>query len=151
MTSAEKLARQLFSDEGLAAAGDAIKEFESRTSGEIVISFNTRDYGQPYKRAMRIFKSQKLHRTKLRNAVLIALFLEDRSFAIYGDKGIHDRLPADYWDNAVKEMSEHFKSENLADGLVWAIRELGHQLVEYFPYEHDDEDELSNELHFGED
>ncbi len=150
MSKAQRLATEIFSNTGLEAAAEAIKRFETLTSGEIVISFNVNSFGQPYKRAQRIFKARGLHRTELRNAILIAFFLEDKTFAIYGDKGIHERLPADYWEDTVAEMTRLFKSGDLADGLVWGIRELGNRLSEFFPYQVDDKNELSDELHYGE-
>ena len=41
MTRAEKLAGKFFSDGDLQEISNAISAFEARTSGEIVISFNT--------------------------------------------------------------------------------------------------------------
>lgn len=150
MSKAERLAYEVFTDEGLKAASDAIKRFETLTSGEIVISFNTRSHGQPYKRAQRIFAKRGLHRTAQRNAILIAFFLEDKTFAIYGDKGIHEKVPLDYWEKTVQEMTARFQSGDLSNGLVWGIKELGNRLSEFFPYEADDENELSDDLHFEE-
>lgn len=149
MNRAEKLARSMITDDGLLAIGEAIKSFENRTSGEIVLSFNTSSHGQPYKQAKRIFTSNKLHETRERNAILIALFLKDRTFAIFGDEGIHAKVSEDYWSTTVEKMSEHFKSGQLGQGLVWAIQELGERLVEFFPSREDDINELSDDLHFG--
>lgn len=149
MSKAEELARELITDKGLEAASEAIKRFETLTSGEIVISFNAKSHGQPYKRAQRIFKSQGLYKTELRNAILVALFLEDHSFAVYGDKGIHERVPEHYWDDTVQTMSEKFKEDGLAEGLVWGIKELGNRLSEFFPYEEDDQNEIQDDLHYG--
>jgi len=150
MNRTEKLAREIISDAGLESVAQAIKSFETRTSGEIVISFNTNSGGQPYKRARQIFKRQKLYETKERNAILIALYLEERSFAVFGDAGIHDRLGVEYWQSTVKAMSEHFTSGDLATGLVWAINELGERLAEFFPLADDDQNELSDDLRFEE-
>ena len=49
MSRAEKLAREIFSDSDLQEISTAISNFEARTSGEIVISFNTSSNNQPYK------------------------------------------------------------------------------------------------------
>jgi len=151
MTRAEKLARDIITDAGLQAISAAIKSFERRTSGEIVISFNTRDHGQPYKQAKRIFQRQGLQKTKLRNGILIVLFLEDHSFTIYGDEGIHSRLPENYWQETVETLASKFKESSLADGLVWAVHELGERLQEFFPLAADDENELKDDLQFESD
>ena len=79
MKKAEKLAREIFSDADLEAVSAAIKSFEKRTSGEIVISFNTTSHNQPYKTARRIFQKAGLHKTRERNATLIVLYLPSRN------------------------------------------------------------------------
>ncbi len=151
MQRAEKLAREVISDQGLENIAAAIRSFENRTSGEIVISFNTRSGGQPYKRTRQIFKQRKLHHTRERNGILIALFLEEHSFAVYGDTGIHERVSADYWESTVAEIARKFRKETLAEGLVWAIHELGARLTEFFPAREDDVNELSDDLRFEDD
>lgn len=151
MKKAEKLAREIFSDEDLKAISEAIKTFESRTSGEIVISFNTTSHNQPYKSARRIFKKAKLHETKDRNATLIVLFLTEQKFAVYGDAGIHEKVPVNFWESTVADMKTSFAQGKMREGLLFGINELGENLAKYFPVAMDDVNELSDELNFGDD
>lgn len=148
MKKAEKLAREIFSDQDLEDISKAIGTFENQTSGEIVISFNTTSHNQPYKTARRIFEKAKLHQTKERNATLIVLFLAEKKFAVYGDSGIHDKVPEDFWETTVAEMKANFAEGRMREGLLHGISELGKNLAKYFPVADDDEDELSNELKF---
>lgn len=149
MKKAEKLAKEIFSDEDLQEISAAIKTFESRTSGEIVISFNTSSHGQPYKSAKRIFEKAKLYETKARNATLIVLFLTEQKFAVYGDEGIHKKVPADFWEATVEEMRAQFAAGHMRLGLLSGINKLGENLAKYFPLTADDKNELSDDLKFG--
>jgi uncharacterized membrane protein len=149
MTKAEKLAKAIFSDENLKAISEAIKTFETRTSGEIVISFNTTSNGQPYKAAKRIFKKANLHQTAERNATLIVLFLAEKKFAVYGDAGIHEKVPEGFWDETVSEMRRQFADGKMLDGLLVGIKELGENLAKYFPVATDDVNELSDDIQYG--
>jgi uncharacterized membrane protein len=149
MRKAEKLAREIFSDQDLQDIASAISTFEGRTSGEIVISFNTTSHGQPYKAAKRIFEKAKLFETKERNATLIVLFLSEQKFAVYGDVGIHEKVPKNFWEETVDEMRLQFSKGNMRKGLLAGINKLGENLATYFPVSTKDVDELSNEIKFG--
>jgi len=149
MKKAERLARELFSDSDLQEISKAIQVFEGQTSGEIVISFNTTSHGQPYKTTRRIFEKAKLYETKERNATLIALFLTEHKFAVYGDEGIHKKVPENFWEDTVTAMRQSFADGQMKAGLLLGINALGENLATYFPVDSDDEDELSNEIQFG--
>ena len=149
MSKAEKLAKEIFSDQDLQDVSAAINTFEGRTSGEIVISFNTTSRNQPYKTAKRIFEKAKLHKTKERNATLIVLFLSEQKFAVYGDVGIHEKVPADFWEATVDEMRTQFAQGNMREGLLAGIQKLGENLAKYFPVSEDDVNELSDDIKFG--
>ena len=151
MKKAEKLARNIFSDQDLQDIAEAIKSFETQTSGEIVISFNTTSHNQPYKSARRIFEKAKLYQTKERNATLIVLFLTEQKFAVYGDAGIHEQVPENFWEATVAEMKAHFAEGRMREGLLYGIKQLGENLAKYFPVAEDDVNELSDELKYGED
>ena len=151
MSKAEKLAKEIFSDKDFEAISAAIRSFEKRTSGEIVISFNTSSSNQPYKSAKRIFQKAKLHETKERNATLIVLFLAEKKFAVYGDEGIHAKVPDGFWESTVDEMRNLFAEGKMLDGLLAGINELGENLAKFFPVAEDDVNELSDDLNFGDD
>jgi len=149
MSKAEKLAKEIFSDSDLQDISDAISTFEGRTSGEIVISFNTTSHNKPYKTAKRIFEKAKLHQTKERNATLIVLFLSEHKFAVYGDVGIHEKVPENFWESTVEEMRDQFSQGNMKAGLLAGIQKLGENLAKYFPVAEDDVNELSDDIKFG--
>ncbi len=145
----EQAVRALLTKADLKAVENAVKSFENRTSGEIVVSFQMLSKGDPEKAARKIFKRLKLYRTAERNATVIVLYIASRKFAVIGDQGIDEKVPTDFWDNTVAVMGDHFKAGRIKEGLVEGIDILGAALAEFFPISSDDINELSDELHYG--
>ena len=46
-------------------------------------------------------------------------------------------------------MANHFKEGNFKQGLIDGILNAGEQLKKHFPFQHNDNDELSNEISKG--
>ena len=149
MNKVERQVRDMLSEEDFGAIDEAIKAFEKKTSGELVVSFQLVCKEDPYKGGRRVFKRLKLHRTRDRNAVLVVIFIHSRKFAVLGDKGINEKVPDGFWDETAASMAGHFKEGRFRVGLVEGINLLGGQLMTYFPYREDDTDELSDEVDFG--
>tara|TARA_R110002049_G_scaffold32257_2_gene107796 strand:- start:735 stop:1175 length:441 start_codon:yes stop_codon:yes gene_type:complete len=128
---------------------EAIRQAELKTSGEIRVHIEKTSKGDATNRALEVFHFLKMDNTKLQNGVLIYVAIEDRTFVIYGDKGINDVVSKDFWDSTKDIMQSHFKSSNFKQGLIDGIIKSGEQLAKYFPWEHGDVDELSNEISKG--
>lgn len=90
-----------------------------------------------------------MHKTKLRNGVLFYLAVEDRKFAILGDAGINQKVPADFWEDTKELVISKLKEGAFAEGLAAGIIKAGEQLKQHFPFKSDDVNELSNEISFG--
>src|SRR5699024_8915087 len=97
------------------------------------------------KRAEEVFHHLGMTQTELQNGVLIYVASEDRQAAIFGGKGIHDRVEPNYWSDVLDAILNHFKQENFAGGLVYGVEEVGTKLKQYFPYQIGDVNELSDE------
>lgn len=128
---------------------EAIRKAELKTSGEIRVHLEKTSKGDATNRALEVFHFLKMDNTKLQNGVLIYVAVEDKTFVIYGDKGINDVVSKDFWDSTKNIMQSHFKSGNFKQGLIDGIIKSGEQLAKYFPWEHGDIDELSNEISKG--
>jgi uncharacterized membrane protein len=128
---------------------DAIKEAELNTSGEIRLHVEKDCKVDVLDRAAYIFRKLKMHKTEKRNGVLFYLALNNRKFAILGDAGINAVTPENFWDEIRDATLAEFKNGNYAEGLAKGIRKAGKALKEYFPYQKDDVNELSNEISFG--
>ena len=128
----------------------AIKEAENETSGEIRLHLESRCKGNPLERTVKVFEKLKIHETRLRNGTLIFLAVDDRKFAIFGDEGINEIVPDNFWDDVKEEMSQFFLKKQFADGISRGIFLIGEKLKEFFPYQDDDVNELPDDISMGE-
>lgn len=138
-----------FSKEEKARIKDAIKKAELNTSGEICVHIENRCKENVLDRASYWFKTLKMHKTKLRNGVLIYLALADKKFAILGDCGINEKTGNDFWDEVKTAMLEFLRNGDNTGALEKGITMAGEKLKLYFPYQKDDVNELSDEISFG--
>lgn len=128
----------------------AIQAAEKETSGEIRLHIEAKCKGDPLERAKEVFAKLKMHQTALRNGVIVYLAVQDRKFAIWGDKGINEKVGQDFWHDVKDLMAEHFKKNEFATGLIKGIALIGQKLKEFFPYQKDDVNELPDDISFGE-
>ena len=128
---------------------EAIRLAEKNTSGEIRVHLEKETSIAPIERAVEVFHELGMDTTQLRNGVIIYVAVKSKKFAIYGDKGINDKVDVDFWDCTKDIMVNHFKTGNNVQALVEGIHNAGEQLQKYFPFEDDDTDELSNEISKG--
>lgn len=129
---------------------EAVKEAEKETSGEIRVHIESRLSGKVLDRAAWIFKKIGMDKTENRNGVLFYLAIKNRQFAVIGDKGINEKVPADFWDSTFKILQQHFKKGKFAEGLIEGILMAGKQLKTHFPYKRDDVNELPDEISYTE-
>ncbi len=128
---------------------NAIKIAEKNTSGEIRVHIEKSTDKDALERAKSVFYQLKMNETELQNGVLFYVAIESHHFAVLGDKGINDVVPADFWDSEKELVLSHFKKGEYAKGLELAILEVGAKLKEFFPYQSDDTNELSDEISKG--
>ena len=139
-------AKDYFTPEEQKRITDAVEQAEKNTSGEIRVHVENECRIDVLDRAVQIFAMLKMHKTKLRNGVLIYLSLKDHKFAILGDAGINAKVPEDFWDSTKQAMLEEFQENRLTEGIIKGITMAGEKLKEHFPYKQDDVDELTNVL-----
>ena len=128
---------------------EAIREAEKNTSGEIRVHLQPRDKGDAMAAAKKTFERLKMSQTEQRNGVLFFVATRDHKLAVLGDKGIDDSTPPDFWDSIVAVITGHFKEGRIADGLCEGILMAGRALQEYFPYQSDDINELTDEISYA--
>jgi uncharacterized membrane protein len=127
----------------------AIKSAEKTTSGEIRLHVESTCHKNPYDRAVELFGELKMYKTKDQNGILFYLAIESNLLAIIGDKGIHEKVGADFWTTIKLETISDFKQKQFAAGLEKAIIKCGNALQNYFPYEKDDKNELDDTISYG--
>ena len=130
---------------------DAIREAERDTSGEIRVHIERHAKKPVLDRAAQVFADLKMHRTALRNGILLYIALDDRKLAILGDAGINAKVTPDFWDGIKNRLIECFRAGKPCEGICEAVRSVGHQLKYYFPHHADDINELPDDISFGDD
>ncbi len=141
--------QKYFTEENKLQIASAIRVAETNTSGEIRVHIEKNCREDVLDRAAYWFEQLGMHKTKLRNGVLFYLAVEDRKFAILGDAGINQKVPADFWEETKELVISKFKEGAFAEGLAAGIMKAGEQLKQHFPFKSDDVNELSNEISFG--
>jgi uncharacterized membrane protein len=145
MPKAENFLTQAEEQEIVAAIGLA----EKNTSGEIRVHIEQESATPPMERAVEIFEQLKMQHTKERNGVLLYVAVGSKQFAICGDEGIDQKVPANFWDSTKDVMMAHFRKGDYKQGLIDGILKAGEQLKTHFPYQDDDTNELTNEISKG--
>ncbi len=127
----------------------AIENAEKQTSGEIRVHIESTCKSEVLDRAAHVFKTLSLHKTKERNGVLFYMSVKDHKFAIIGDAGINSVVPEDFWETTKETVLDYFRKGDFAQGLIEGIEMAGNHLKQYFPYQENDVNELSDEISYG--
>jgi len=139
----------IFNDDEQQRIREAIAGAEKCTSGEIRVSIEKTCSEDVLDRAAKYFYQLDMHKTKLRNGVLVYVAVVDRKFAIIGDAGINKAVSADFWDCTKEEMLKHFKTGDIVEGIVTGVKIAGTQLGRYFPHDlNSDKNEISDDVAF---
>ena len=127
----------------------AIALAEKQTSGEIRVHLEEKSDLEPMERAKEVFLQLNMQQTDARNGVLFYVAVSNKKFAVIGDKGINKVVTPNFWESTKEAVINQFKTGNFKTGLIDGITEAGNQLKAHFPYQTDDENELSNEISKG--
>jgi uncharacterized membrane protein len=143
--------KQFFTAEEQVRIVDAIAAAEKETSGEIRLYVESRcRFVDPVDRAAEVFFGLKMENTAARSAVLVYVAMKDRQLALFGDKGIHEKVGDQFWNENVQTMLSHFNKKNYVEGLVKIIGEIGQALEGHFPFDKDSNiNELPDDIVFG--
>lgn len=130
---------------------DAIREAETKTSGEIRVFVESRcKYVNPMDRAAEVFWNLQMDHTEERNAVLVYIASKDHQVAFWGDDGIHKVAGPDFWKTEITQVIDHFRHNAYSEGLIYAIKDIGELLGQHFPYKAStDKNELPDDIIFG--
>lgn len=128
---------------------EAIRIAERNTSGEIRVHIEQNYNGDIFNHALEVFHFLKMDNTLQRNGVLIYVAVNNKSFVVYGDKGINEKVGENFWNSTRDKIQQHFKNGNFKQGLIDGVSKAGQELSEYFPWEHSDRNELDNTISKG--
>jgi uncharacterized membrane protein len=128
----------------------AVADAEKNTSAEIKVVILRYCWDDIKRKAMSLFCKYELHKTADRNCVMILLVTANREFLIYGDVGINEKTGQGFWDEERDLMARHFAADKFGEGIAAAVENTGKKLAEFFPYQPDDVNEISNEVGYEE-
>lgn len=144
------MSQNFFSDAQKADIVKAIQAAERNNSGEIRVHIEkVCPVEKVLDRAAEVFIELGMGNTTQLNGVLFYLSIDDRKFAILGDKGIDKVVPVDFWETTKTLLKTHFSQGLFAEGLIAGIHSAGEQLKHFFPYQSDDVNELPDDISFG--
>ncbi len=143
--------KEFFTEEEKQSIVEAVQKAERRTSGEVRVFVERRcRYVNAIDRAIEIFENLQMHKTDLRNAVLVYIAVKDRQLAVFGDEGIHKKVGNEYWANEVVKMINAFNRDNVVEGICQCVKDIGEALCTHFPYDKNtDKNELPDDIIFG--
>ena len=124
----------------------AIVAAELRTSGELRVVIHAAKTDDPLASAAAEFSRLGMDRTRERNAVLLLVAPCSRTFAFYGDIGIHAKCGPQFWQELADALAADFHREAFTDGIVAAVAKTGELLAVHFPRRPDDRNELANHV-----
>lgn len=134
----------------MASLVEAIKQAENQSTGEIRVHIDSTSVDNNAKVAFDVFKKLGMDQTKERNAVLFHVNFEKKYLTIIGDKGIHEKVHQEFWDNLHDKITLAFSEGKYFEGLRSAILETGVELKKFFPIKNgENPNELSNEITFS--
>lgn len=138
----------VFNDEEQQRIRGAIESAEQNTSGQIRVCIEKTCSEDVLDRAAKYFHQLDMHKTRLRNGVLIYVATVDRKFAIIGDAGINKVVPAGFWDSTKEQMLAQFKYGDLVEGIVTGLKIAGESLKKFFPHQSSGSNEISDDVAF---
>jgi uncharacterized membrane protein len=117
------------------AIARAIAKAEDGTSGRIAVRIVPDASVDALKRAKHEFGRVGLHRHRHANAALILVAPKARSFAVIGDRALHQRVGDEFWNGLVRETQPYFARGEISGGVIAAVARLGEALKVYFSCE----------------
>lgn len=130
---------------------DSIRDAEQQTSGEIRVYVESHcRFVDPLDRAAEVFWMLKMDQTAAHNGVLVYVAIKDKQLALFGDRGIHEKVGDEYWKEKTSKIISHMKSGPYADAISKIVIDIGDALKLHFPYDKGtDKNELPDDIVYG--
>ncbi|MDP2863304.1 MAG: hypothetical protein Q8N95_10985 [Desulfobacterales bacterium] len=97
-------------------------------------------------RAVMAFYEKQLYKTRDETGILIFISLLEHRVWILGDRGINEKIAADFWGIIASELSSGIKEKQYGKSVCLAISKCGEELSRHFPKKSDDTNELADEV-----
>jgi uncharacterized membrane protein len=124
----------------------AIREAELKTSAEIRVFISRKQIDDPVAAAQAAFVTLGMNKTAARNGVLIFVAPRAHKFAVIGDEAVHAKCGDGFWRELAASMADYFRKGEFTEGLIHGVTRAGQILIEHFPRQPDDRNELPDEI-----
>jgi uncharacterized membrane protein len=114
------------------AIARAIATAEDGTSGRIAVRIVPEATVDPIERAKHEFGRIGLHRHDRANAALILVAPKARSFAVLGDRALHERVGDEFWREVVRSSQPYFARGEVPEGIIHVVARLGEAYKTHF-------------------
>lgn len=115
------------------AVVEAIRQTERKTTGEIRVIVSHKHVETPVAEAQKEFVRHGMGNTPARNGVLIFVAPRSHTFAVIGDKAVHEKCGDEFWQELTAAMTGYFRKSEFTEGIVHGVRKAGELLAEHFP------------------
>lgn len=92
------------------------------------------------------FSNLGLQTTKTKQAIMFFVSIDEKFVEIITDAKIKEKIKDTYWQTIVDKFIIDVKNNQLKEGYLEAIKSCNKILIENFPIQENDENELSNEV-----
>lgn len=145
------IAEQLLSDEAKIRIEEEVRLAELNTSAEIRVHIEDECKEFVLDRTSFIFSELEMHKTELRNGILIYAAFKDKKLAVIGDVGINAHVNEHFWNDVKDIMVNNFKLSQFEEGIIQGVRMVGEKIKTAFPIQSNDKNELANKVSIGRD
>jgi uncharacterized membrane protein len=112
---------------------DAIRQAEEKTSGQIRVIVSHKHIETPVSEAQKEFIRLGMDRSPGQNSVLIFVAPRSHTFAVIGDKAVHEKCGDEFWQKLAEAMSGYFRKSEFTEGIIHGVKKAGELLAEHFP------------------
>jgi len=103
-------------------------------------------YNKASQNAKKQFYNLGLNRTKTKQAIMFFVSFDEKYVEIIADTEISKKIDDEYWQKIVDEFIKDVKKNHLSKGYLKAIQSCSQILIEKFPIQKNDENELPNDV-----
>lgn len=142
LLATKRMVRRAFPRHVLDAIEKAIREGEARHAGEIQVVIEGGLDGMPLyrgqsarERAIDLFAQLRMWDTRHNTGVLIYLLLADHAVEIVADRGMHEKVDQQVWNEVCRRMEVAFRQSDFERGVLLGVQAVTEQLVVHFPVE----------------
>ena len=124
----------------------AIARAAQATSGEIRVAVSHQHRVDALSAAQKRFGKLGMQKTPLRNAVLIYFAPQARTFAVWGDIGVHEKCGDEFWKGIAAKIAPRLKAGQFTEAIEEAVSEIGVVLAKHFPRGAGDKTQLPGDI-----